>query len=195
MTILSNTFAFVRYGDLARSTARPSTASFVLVGARADAAAAVRAIRATGLEAFPKADFSEQEARIVADMSTELMQIMTFAAFLIGLAVTALTLYTATLSRLREVGVMKALGAGQGRLMRDVASQAAWTMGGALAIAVILVYGLARLVEGATSNVTMLVQPSSIVRAVLGAALLGLLGAAAPLVKVARVDPATVFRR
>jgi hypothetical protein len=41
----------------------------------------------------------------------------------------------------------------------------------------------------------MAIEPASIARVAVGAALLGTVGAIAPLGKVARVDPATVFRR
>jgi len=39
------------------------------------------------------------------------------------------------------------------------------------------------------------VEASSVLRASIGAAILGALGAVSPLIKVSRVDPATVFRR
>jgi len=65
---------------------------------------------ATGFTAQSRERFSAEERGRVEDMSVELMQIMTFAAFLIGLAVIGLTLHAETLARLREIGVMKALG-------------------------------------------------------------------------------------
>jgi putative ABC transport system permease protein len=196
MTAITNTFAYVGYDALAEASGQHGSANYVLVGARGDPTATVNAIRrVTGLEALTKQQFSAEEARIVGDMSTELMQIMTFAAFVIGLAVTGLTLYTATLSRLREIGVMKALGAGWARLARDIATQAAWTVGVAVAFAVPSAFGIGWLIERLTPAVSLFVEPASIGRAAVGTILLGALGAAVPLVKVARVDPATVFRR
>lgn len=120
---------------------------------------------------------------------------VTFAAFLIGLAVIGLTLYAATLSRLREIGVTKALGATPGRLGRIVLSQAAWTVGAALEVAVLLALGVGWVLGRAEATIPLVVEAPSVARAAVGAVLLGGLGAVAPLIKVSRVDPATVFRR
>jgi ABC-type antimicrobial peptide transport system permease subunit len=62
-------------------------------------------------------------------------------------------------------------------------------------LAVGLAFVLAVVIGEVSANVTMLIEPWSILRAATGAVLLGVLGAVAPLVKVARIDPATVFRR
>jgi putative ABC transport system permease protein len=191
-----NTLAYVRFDDFAAARQAPGAASFILVGGRLPAGElASRVEAATGLTALPRTTFSAEERRVVADMAVEIMQIMTLAALLIGLAVVGLTLYAATLARLREVGVMKALGAGPARLGADVAAQAGWTVGLALAAAVPLAIGVGWAVQAATGNVAITVEAAAVLRAAAGAALVGVLGAVAPLVKVWRVDPASVFRR
>jgi putative ABC transport system permease protein len=193
---ISNTLSFVRLEDFGAATHSAGVASYILVGADSSAPELARGIEvATGLTAQTRARFSAQERRIVRDMSADLMKIMTTAAFLIGLAVVGLTLYAATLARLREIGVMKALGARTRRLAGIVLIQAAWTIGPAVALSVGLAYGLGAVVERVSANVSMTIEPGSILRAAAGAALLGALGAISPLAKVARVDPATVFRR
>ena len=72
------------------------------------------------------------------------MKIMTVIGFLIALAVVGLTLFTTTLAKLREYGVVKALGAGPGRLA-TVLAQAVWSvaLGLLFAVAVALVLGAA----------------------------------------------------
>jgi putative ABC transport system permease protein len=196
MTVITNSFAYMPYADLADASGQTGITNYVVVGAKGAPEATANAIRvATGLEVLTKPAFSAQEARIVRDMSTELMGIMTLAAFVIGLAVTGLTLYAATLSRLREIGVMKALGAGWLRLARDVTTQAAWTVGSGVALAIPAAFGLAWVIERITPTVSMFIGISSIGRAAAGVVALGALGAAIPLIKVAHVDPATVFGR
>lgn len=54
-----------------------------------------------------------------------LLRIMSAIGFLIALAVVALTLFTATLAKLREYAVAKAIGAGSAWLTRTVLAQAA----------------------------------------------------------------------
>jgi putative ABC transport system permease protein len=123
------------------------------------------------------------------------MAIMTVIGFLIALAVVGLTLFTATLSKLREYGVVKALGAGTGRLTATVAAQAAWSVALGLALAVVGALLLGRLVTALTPNVTVLIEPGSVLRTALGALIVGGIAALVPLRRVLRVDPATAFRR
>lgn len=196
LTNIANTVAFVGFRDFEAARRVEGVASYILVGTSGSSDEAARRIQAaTGLTAQTRATFSAEERGVVKDMSAELMQIMTLAALLIGLAVVGLTLYAATLSRLREIGVMKALGAGSRRLSVIVLSQAAWTVGAALTLAVPVALGLGVLAERASGNVSIVVEPASVLRAAVGAAVLGGLGAVVPLIKVSRVDPATVFRR
>lgn len=196
MTNIVNSVSYVPFDDFATARGLGGIASYVLVGSSDPADVMVRRIEdATGLTAQSRAGFSAEERQGVRDMSTELMQIMTFAAFLIGLAVIGLTLYAATLSRLREIGVMKALGATPPRLGGIVLAQAAWTVGAALAVALLLALALGWVLDRTAATIPLVVEAPSVARAAVGGVLLGALGAIAPLVKVTRVDPATVFRR
>ncbi len=196
MTNIVNTVAFVGFADFAAARDLGGVASYLLVGARGDPELLARRIEGeVGLTALTRERFSSEEARAIRDMSAELMRIMVLAAFLIGLAVVGLMLYAATLSRLREVGVMKALGAGPARLARVVLSQAIWATGTASAVAVGLAFAMAATLEALSASFPLVVELPSIGRAVLGAGVIGALGAVVPLIKVSRVDPVTVFRR
>ena len=134
--------------------------------------------------------------RLATSMAgVDLMAIMTLAAFLIGLAVVGLTLYASTLSRLREIGVMKAIGAPPRRLARTVLSQAGWTVGLAFALGWLATLGLGVLVARIGTTFPIVIEAGSLVRVAAGAMMLAAIGAVAPLIKVSRVDPATVFGR
>jgi len=196
LTNLANTVAFVRFDDFATARSLRGIASYILVGAAASPDVVARRIEAaTGLSALPTPLFSAEELALARDMSAQLLQIMTLAAFLIGMAVIGLTLYTATLSRLKEVGVMKALGARPRRLADIVVAQAAWTIGTAIALAFGLAVVLAWALGRSSGNISIAFEWSAVVRVAVGGAVLGALGAVAPLIKVWRVDPVTVFRR
>lgn len=112
-----------------------------------------------------------------------------------GLRGVASYVHAATLAQLREIGVMKALGAGPGRLGAIVLSQAAWIVGTAMGLAVLLAVGLGWTLARISATLPLRVEPSSVARVAVGSALLGVLGAVSPLIKVSRVDLATVFRR
>ena len=195
LTNLANTVAFVRFDDFAAARSLRGIASYILVGAAASPDLVARRVEAaTGLTALPRRRFSAEELALARDMSAQLLQIMTLAAFLIGIAVIGLTLYTATLSRLREVGVMKALGARPRRLADVVVAQAAWTIGTAMALAFGLAVVLAWALGRSAGNISIAFEWSALARVAVGGAVLGALGAVAPLIKVWRVDPVTVFR-
>lgn len=196
LTNIANTVAFVPFDEFAAAMRLRGTASYVLVGGRVPADALARRIAAaTGLSALSRERFSAEELALVQDMSAQLLQIMALAAFLIALAVIGLALYTSTLARLRETGVMKALGARPRRLAEVVLSQALWTVGAALGLAIALALALAWILGRTTGNISVTLNASSIVRVAVTGAFLGAFGSIAPLIRVWRVDPASVFRR
>lgn len=139
--------------------------------------------------------FSRQEASLVRDMAADIMTIMTLIGLLIALAVVGLTLFTVTLSRLREYGVMKALGAATPRLAGQVVAQAAWTVGLALIVAVVASAGLGMLLDQITPNIRIVIEPKSVLRSAVLACAVGGLAAVIPLRRVTKVDPASAFRR
>jgi putative ABC transport system permease protein len=196
MTNIVNSVAYVPFDGLAAARGMDGTASYLLVnvaGRPGEVASRIEA--STGLTALPREAFSAEEARAVRDMSTELLAIMTLSAFVIALVVVGLTLYAGTLARLHEVGVMKALGAGAARLGTAVLSQALWTVAAAAVLALALALGLAWLLAAVGSSISVVIEASSVIRVAVGALVIAALGALSPLVRVLRVDPATVFRR
>lgn len=135
---------------------------------------------------------STEERRMVQDMATDLMAII---GFLIALAVIALTLFTVTLSKLRDYGIVKALGGtGQG-IAKVVLLRALWTVAVAAATAIVVSVLVGAALDRITDNVHLAIQRSSILRVVSGAGLAGVIASLVPLRRVLSLDPATVFRR
>ena len=196
MTSIVNTTTYVQYDDLAEVLGRQGTASYVLVGSEGDPDRVAEEIaRVTGLTAQTRAQFSAEERAIVQEMSTDLMLIMSVAAFVVALAVIGLTLYASVLSRLRDIGVMKALGSSGARITRLVLVQAAWTTFIALVLAVPLSYLIGAIIAALAPDIDLVVAAQSVVRIGVTAVVISLVGAIAPLFRVWRVDPASVFRR
>lgn len=196
-TNIVNTTVYIRSDDFA--DLRGDSFAYVLAGARPNVDPQVMADRIEaaipGTTAQTRDEFVRQERAVLRDMTADVMQIMTVIAFLIALVVVGLTLFTTTLAKLREYGVVKALGAGPGRLAAIVAAQSAWAvlLGLVVATALALLTGIA--LEAATPNVQVSIEPSSVLRTGLSALLAGALATALPLGRVLRVDPATTFRR
>jgi putative ABC transport system permease protein len=196
-TSIVNTTTYVTATDLDRI--HGPTTSYLLVGARPGISST--ALRDALTAALPdttvqtRNEFARQEAAVVSDMSADVMRIMAVIGFTIALAVVSLTLFTATLARLRDYGIVKALGAGSGRLAGIVIAQAAWTVVLAVAASVALALVVARLVETASPTIAIAIQPSGVFRVAVGAAAIAAVSALAPLRRVVAVDPASAFRR
>ena len=195
MTNITNTISYVRFADFADARQMQATVSYILVTTSKPRVVAASIERRTGLEALTNDEFSAEERRIVQDMSADIMRIMTVSGLLIGLTVVVLVLYSATLSRLRDIGLMKAIGASNPRVAALVLVQAAWTVVPALAIALLTTLGLSVASGSLGVDVPMWLSPGAVVRVGATALVLGAVGAVAPLTRVVRVEPASVFRR
>jgi putative ABC transport system permease protein len=196
-TTIANSMAFITTEDFAAR--RGDAIAYVLVGAEPDidAEQLARAV-ATALPADTvqtRDRFTHEEASLVADMSADLMRIMSLVGFLIALAVIGLTLFTLTLAKLREHAVVKALGAPTRRLAAVVLAQAAWSVGLAVALATALAVALGAVVGRVDPAITIVIEPNSVARVGLAALAIGTIGALVPLRRVAKVDPASAFRR
>jgi putative ABC transport system permease protein len=196
---LVNSVAFVSFDDFRAMRGGAPVISFALVriagGASADEVAADIERLVPGVTAQSRAEFVDQERRIVTDMSADVISIMSVVGFVVALAVVALTVYVATLARRRDYGVLKALGARNRVLYRVVLIQAAISVavgfGIGLAFTALLSFAIGR----TDLNLELAITVSSLAKVGLFAAIIAALAAILPIRQVAGVDPAVVFRR
>ncbi|MBM4408890.1 MAG: ABC transporter permease [Chloroflexi bacterium] len=195
---ITNSIAFVAFADFA--AVRPGDAvSFVLVqvlpGASAEDVAAVIEGTVGGVTAQTRSAFAGQERRVVRDMATDVLTVMSSAGFLIGLAVMALSVYTATLSRRAEYGVLKALGASSRFLYGSVVIQALLGTAGALAVGLAVTVVLTAVVPRVLPGVALAIAVDSVVKVAIISTIIAALAAILPIRQIAGLDPATVFRK
>jgi putative ABC transport system permease protein len=196
-TTITNSMAFITTDDFAAR--RGDAVAYVLLGARPgidpDQLADRVAAALPGDTVQTRDRFAHEEAALVKDMSADLMRIMSTIGFLIALAVIALTLFTLTLAKLREHAIVKALGGRTRHLASVVLAQAAWSVGLAVALATAVAVVLGDLIGRLNPAITIAIEPGSVARVGLAALAVGALGAVIPLRRVAKVDPASAFRR
>ncbi|HEU4546241.1 MAG TPA: ABC transporter permease [Microlunatus sp.] len=193
---ITNTTVFVDQPEFAKI--RGTLQSYLLVGTGpwADAGTVADRIRQAvpGATVQTREEFAASEARIVTDMSADLLRLMSTIGLLIALAVIALGLMTATLNRIREYAVLKALGATTSRLAGSVTVQVLWTV----ALASLLAATLAQLLSWAlpllAPAVSISITSAALTQTTLGALAVGLLAALWPLRRIATLDAATAFR-
>lgn len=189
--------AFVDYEQFARAADTRGAASYVLIwpedGEGDDVAASLAADH--GVSVQTREQFAREERQVIEDMSTGLIRGMLIIGIVVGLAVAALSMYTATLARLDEYAVLKAIGMKNRALYALVSRQSLLTVASGLILALVLVAGMAAVVPLASPSVNLVVGPGAVARAAIAAFVIGLVAAFIPARRVAHVDPASVYRR
>ncbi len=191
-------FVFIRLDSAQALWRAPGMASYLLV--TPDPGTSPEAVRALlaqlpGSEASFKTDVAANDLRLLARVFSAPLKLMVGIAFLVGVLVVGLVIFTATMERRREYGVLKAIGARSGRLYRVVAVQALVSAAAGTAVGIGLAFGAAQLITAARPQFLVVYQPAAIAQAVLAGLALALLGALLPARVMARLAPAEVFRR
>jgi putative ABC transport system permease protein len=195
---ISNSIAFINAADFAELRSSPGLASFLLVKAAAGEAPEALAARiesqVQGVTAVSRAAFAAEERRVIHDMGSDVVGIMNAIGFVIGLAVTALTVYTATLARRSEYGVLKAIGARNSQLYQAVLAQALMSVAMGLGLALALTLALQLAVPRLALPLVLDLTPESLAGVGAAALVIASLSAMLPIRQIAGLDPALVFR-
>ncbi|MFA5773967.1 MAG: ABC transporter permease [Ilumatobacteraceae bacterium] len=195
-TYIANTTVFITSDDFA--ALRGPTYAYILVGAQVGMSPEDLqqrlAIAMPDTTVMTRTEFAKQEANVVRTMAADVMAIMSVIGFLIALALVGLTLFTATVAKQREYGIIKAIGAGRGRLTIIVLAQATWTIILALALAIILTSLIGVAIDALTPNLIVVIELGSIARTTISAFVVGAISSVLPLRRISRIDPSTSFR-
>lgn len=196
---LVNSIAFVRAEDFGIGRPRTPSVSYVLVrvaeGTDPQAVASRIEEQVRGTTVLTRSAFAAEERRLVMDMSGDVVATMNGVGFVVGLTVVALTVYVATLSRRREYGVLKALGASNSFLYRVVLGQAALSVALGILTGLAFTLLLSLAVARGGLDLELAIGLDSVVKVSGIGAVVGLLAALLPIRQVAGLDPQAVFRR
>jgi putative ABC transport system permease protein len=148
-----------------------------------------------GIDALPKSEVIQNDTKLLVEVFSAPIRLMAGIAFLVGVLVVGLVIYTATVERYREYGVLKAIGSGNGLLYRLVGVQAAVASSlgsiGGLALAA----AAAELIMLSRPEFLIILRPSSIAIAFVSGVGMAVLAGLIPARSVARLEPAAAFRR
>lgn len=177
----------------------PGTASFFIVQPApgvAPGALAARIERAVGgVSALTREEIAANDRRQLAGPFSGPLRAMVTIAFVVAVLVVGLTIYTSTSERAREYATLKALGLRTRALLLLVAAQA-WSL--ALAgtvLGVLLSFGAARGVSEVAPQYLIAISGEAIAFVGGGALVMAIAAALLPARYLARLDPATAFRR
>jgi putative ABC transport system permease protein len=191
-------FFFVRKRDAENLLLAPGATSFLFLttseGADLDKILK-RLNKFSDVNALTKRDMAANDLKLFASIFSAPLQLMVGIAFLVGTMIVGLIIYTATVERQREYGVIKAIGGKNRFLYQVVVTQALFaSIAGSF---------LGILLANATAQWIMSVRPQFLIvfdlldsgQALLAGLGMALIASIFPTRMVARLAPAEVFRK
>ncbi|MBI4757864.1 MAG: ABC transporter permease [Chloroflexi bacterium] len=148
-----------------------------------------------GTEALLKHEMITNDQKLFARYSSAPIRLMVGIAFLVGTLVVGLVIYTATVERQREYGVLKAIGARNGVLYRVVTTQALIVTSIGSIAGVELALSAAQLIMTLRPQFLVTFEPTAVAWALIVGLAMALLAAFFPARVIAGLAPADVFRR
>ncbi len=195
---LVNSVAFISMEDFENLRGNYGTISYLMVKVKPsesaqDIATSIET-QIRDVTAQTRIEFSRQERRVINDMSTDVVNVMNLIGFLIGLAVMALTVYTSTLSRRREYGMLKALGARNRHLYLTVLTQAFLSVILGFSFGLVITIVLSLVIPLTGSSLTLEVSRDSLVKVGGVSLVITTISAVLPIRQIAGLDPVLVFK-
>jgi putative ABC transport system permease protein len=196
-TFWAGSMAFARISMLQSLLRAPDLQSFLLVtpAGGTDVAAIANRLSIPGTEVLLKGDVIANDRKLMARVYDAPIGLMVAIAFVVGVLVVGLVIYTATIERRREYGALKAIGAQNRILYRVVALQALIAAVAGSALGVGLAFGAGTGLVAWRPQFQVEIEPVAIAFVLAASLLMALFAALIPARAVARLEPAEVFRR
>lgn len=187
-------FVFTTHDAVERLLKMPGTTSFVLVRTGEPDAVAEAIRDRTGLTVLTPRELGDNDRALLARIMNGPLSLMLVIAFAAGTLIIALTVYSTIVERIREYGIAKAMGARRGRLFRIVLGQTFIIAALGTAAGYLMFRGASWLVVSLRPQMWVQASRAGVGGAVIAAALMAVLAAVFPTRRVARLDPASVYR-
>lgn len=191
-------FIFVRKSAAESLFSAPGMTSFLLVapsGGTSDEDMRARLAALPGVSALPKDEVAQNDVSVFSRVIGPPVRLMTGIAFLVGTLVVGLVLYSATVERRREYGVLKAIGSRARTLYTLALTQAVIVTVAGAALGLALAAVEAQLVMQLRPQFLITFEPRTVALALVASALMGLVAVSLPAKVIADLAPADVFRR
>ena len=195
-TFWAGSVAFARLTTLESLLRAPGVRSFLLVTPEAGISPETLRDRLAipGAEVLLKSDVVANDAKLMARVYDAPIGLMVAIAFVVGVLVVGLVIYTATIERRREYGAIKAIGARNRTLYRVVTIQAVIAAAAGALVGIGLAYAAGAALMTWRPQFLVDIEPAAIGVVLASSLLMALLAALIPARSVARLEPAEVFR-
>lgn len=146
------------------------------------------------ITAYTQKEFTDNTRDRILKNILPIMLLIVGLAFVVGIAITSLTIYTTTVEKTREFGVMKAIGFNNVDLFKLVIIQSLLigVLGFLFGTALTLI--LSQFIDSIVPQFIVLTRYTDVGLVLLATLLMAALAAIVPAKKVGSVDPAVVFR-
>lgn len=191
-------YVFIRTGAAESLLRAPGIASYLLVrpGDGVDASVLRDRLRdLPGMNAELKSTMVANDQRYFTRFFTPPIRLMAAIAFLVGALVVGIVLYSATVERQREYGVLKAIGARASVLYRVTLAQAFLVTVAGAVIGIAIALGSAELIMEVRPQFLIAYAPATVGAALAAGGAMALLATLLPARVIASTAPADVFRR
>jgi putative ABC transport system permease protein len=149
---------------------------------------------APNLTLFTGNEFADETRDRILSNILPMLIVVLIVAFIVGLAVAGLTIYTATVEKSREYGILKAEGFTNRFLYRVVLEQSLVTSILGFLLGAGLTIFIAPFAEDLVPQFVVLVRWQDILGITGATLLMALFAAYIPVRRIARIDPVTVFK-
>jgi putative ABC transport system permease protein len=191
-------FFFVRKQDAENLLLAPGATSFLLL-TTSDGADLDKILKRLNdfshVNALTKRDMAANDLKLFARIFSAPLKLMVGIAFLVGTMIVGLIIYTATVERQREYGVIKAIGAKNRFLYQVVVTQALFASIAGSLLGILLANGTAQWIMSARPQFLIVFDLMDSGQALLAGLGMALIASIFPTRVVARLAPAEVFRK
>jgi putative ABC transport system permease protein len=170
------------------------TATFLLVRTDEPDTAAANIKARTGLDPLSPATLADNDREILAGIMEGPVLLMIGIAFAAATLVVALTVYSGVVERIREYGIVKAMGAGRSRILRLILGQTIILAVGGSGVGYLMYLGGAWVVSQLRPQFWFSLESRDLLVIAGAAVVMAVLAALMPARRLGRLDPASVYR-
>lgn len=141
-----------------------------------------------------QAEFIASDQEMIRQMGADILQMMNVLAYIIGVLIIGITVYTAMLERVREFGVLKAIGANTVQLLSTVFAQSFIIAFVGFGAGVVLAYLVSVLVISISPEILILIEPNLWLSQLPVLMIVTGIASLLPVHQIRNVDPLVVFK-
>lgn len=196
--LVTSSFAFAQKQELNKIQQLPDSANFFVVrtGPASNIETVITNIKSAnpGLDAVTKQKFVDNNVKIVADNFLPVILVLLIIGIVVGVTVIGLTIFTSTIEKAKEYGVLKAIGMRNRQLYLVVIEQA--LIAGILGfiIGTSLTFLLQSTVGQVVPQFVTQIKTADIAWIFILTMAMAVAAAYIPIRRIARIDPAEVFK-